>query len=78
MTVVCLCGAHLRIKLASVTTSRCPKCKTMIGSEAERQATRNADIVLDIAARLYAKPENTWTKEETEIAALIHFHAAAK
>lgn len=79
MVVVCTCGARLRVKkLAHIDTSRCPKCRTMLGNEAHRQAERNANIVLEIANLLYVKPEKTWTREEEIIARILHAHEKAQ
>jgi uncharacterized paraquat-inducible protein A len=75
MIVVCTCGQKLRIKqLKTIDEARCPKCRTMLGKEAHRQAERNSAIVLEIAAVLHAKPESTWTKEEEVIARIFHAH----
>lgn len=75
MIMVCECGTRLRIKhLAQIDSVRCPSCKAMVGKEAHRQAERNANIVLDIAALLDSKDEKTWTAEEDAIAQIMGRH----
>ena len=73
MIVVCECGQHLRIRdLTKVAQIRCPTCKTMANDEAHRQAERNANIVLEIAAALFTKTE--WTDEEVRISRILAAH----
>lgn len=66
MIVVCPCGTKLRVKdFTHAHKMRCPHCKTMLGPEITRQATRNAAIVLDAAAILAQKMDaNRLTPEE--------------
>ena len=74
MIVVCECGQHLRIRdLTKVAQIRCPTCKTMANDEAHRQAERNANIVLEIAAALFTKP-GEWTEEEVRISRIFAVH----
>ena len=53
MIVVCRCGVKSRIRdLATASRMRCATCKEMLGPEIHRQAARNANIVLEVAAVL--------------------------
>jgi hypothetical protein len=74
--VVCNCGQKNRVKdLTKVDRLRCPQCKTLLGEEVNKQAARNAKIVLEIATLLFAKPEDTWTPEEEVVARIVHAHS---
>lgn len=75
MIVVCKCGQKNRLKnLAAIDKLVCGKCKAQLAPEANRQAIRNANIVLELAAVLANKNERAWTKEEDVIARIVHAH----
>lgn len=75
MIVVCKCGQKSRVRDFTATDRlRCGACKTMLKDTVIKQATRNADIVLELTAYLFNKHELTWTKEEEIIARIIHAH----
>lgn len=79
MIVVCRCGQKSRIKtLTTVDRVRCASCKAQLAPEVHRQAKRNAAIVLEIAAVLFAKPEAKWTREEETIARILATHEKEK
>jgi len=66
MIVVCnQCGTHSRVRdLALAHRVRCATCKTMLGPEVQRQADRNAAIVLELAAFLLYKIKRLNTGDE--------------
>lgn len=73
MIVVCPCGQKNRVIVGRAWDNvRCGKCRTTLGEEARRQADRNADIVLDLAAMLLDKEE--LTKSERRIAEVLAHH----
>lgn len=75
MIIVCTCGQRSRVrKLVDIDRIRCAKCKASLSEEAHRQAARNANIVLDIAAVLFSKNEQQWTSGETLIAGVMAKH----
>jgi hypothetical protein len=79
MIVVCPCGQKNRLRnLANIDKMVCGACKKSLAPEANRQATRNAGIVLELAAWLHAKPESKWTKEEEIIARMFHHHEGTR
>lgn len=75
MIVVCTCGQKNRLKnLANIDKLVCGKCKVRLAPEANRQAARNANVTLELAALLLSKPEATWTREEVIVARMLHAH----
>lgn len=75
MIVVCKCGQKSRVKDFTATDRlRCGACKSMLTDVVVKQAARNANVVLEVAAYLLAKPIHEWTKEEETIARILHAH----
>lgn len=76
MIVVCPCGQKNRLKnLAAIDKMVCGKCRGTLASEANRQAARNANAMLEIAAVLADKVNGgVHTHEEELIAQIIARH----
>lgn len=76
MIVTCPCGQKNRLKdLSRINKMICGKCKKQLAPEANRQAKRNADIVLAASAILADKVNSgTQTPEEHLLAQLFAHH----
>jgi len=73
MIVVCSCGTKSRVRdVSHAGRVQCSKCKTLLLAEANRQAARNANVVLEVVAILAAKKK--LTDEEETIAQIIAHH----
>jgi hypothetical protein len=76
MIVVCACGQKSRIRdVTQAASVRCSKCKTMLQAQIQRQANRNAAIVLDVAAVLAHRMDtDELTREELTLAKILTQH----
>lgn len=76
MIVVCSCGQKSRVRdVTKAHLLRCGGCKQMLQAEIQRQANRNAAIVLDLAAVVLDRVnKNTITEPETIIAGIMSRH----
>lgn len=76
MIVVCPCGQKSRCRnLEDANRIRCSACRAMLGPQIHRQAARNADIVLAVAALLAVKElQGRLTGEEELIANVLAHH----
>ena len=72
MIIVCTCGVKSRCRnLEDANRIRCSACKAMLGPEIFRQAERNANIVLEIAAILAIKEKQGRLSGEEELLAQV-------
>ena len=72
MIIVCKCGVKSRVRdIANANRVQCSKCKTLLHDEANRQAARNADIVLEVAALLNFKDQQGLLSKEDELIGTI-------
>lgn len=72
MIVVCTCGQKSRVKQIEHSHKiRCGNCKQSLVDVTRRQAARNANIVLDVAAILANKLDTGRITPEEELIAQI-------